>query len=640
MKRLTNIINKHFNIKPQSLVKIIFIMMFALTSCGPQGGKSRKARVLTPDDYKDVEYDVTSTLDAYNKLSEEDKKNYDAPPEVVKNGKDAVYIGFTKLKNIKSVYNKAAGVLEVSGTVDVYKKDKQTLITSKDFRLKGQHTTEDSVFALKPIDITEDARVDKSAVTKDYDGTLKVRAKVTCFDIDENDNVDCSNSIIDLYFKAGDRYFTDQVESKAPMKSQQSSDIKKEQPKKSETVKTPSVPEKKDEPQETAPKTDNSASGQSTRPQQPPVSNSPGKVDENNQDDDEETGIDEEGDDESIPGRYEGTVTTVNLPDLFDVPKVETSNSKNQTASATSTVSNTATVSPTVKPSEGKPQAPAKTPPTTTTSPQKPANTLPSKPPVQPQPAPTPSPIPVPSKTEATKEQVIDLNFKIDRSGNVIRHNQAFGSYSGGYLRNASSLKEQQDSFNQKHLYYFHDNGRYYGTQEAVEIVQLMGKKIYQAERNKIYVSRIAAQRGGLIRPSKSHQNGLDIDIGYPTKSGKTKFPVVVASGGSKIISSDYSPAKTLELFKFLVTQKQYPVSRLFVDRHIIKNLCSYARETKQTENNQKAVIAKVFSILQHVDGHGNHFHLRLKCDSKRHKCLDVYYSKHSICTTSSMVVK
>ncbi|MFN3455865.1 MAG: penicillin-insensitive murein endopeptidase, partial [Pseudobdellovibrio sp.] len=256
------------------------------------------------------------------------------------------------------------------------------------------------------------------------------------------------------------------------------------------------------------------------------------------------------------------------------------------------------------------------------------------------QPAPTPSPVPVPSKTEATKEQVIDLNFKIDRSGNVIRHNQAFGSYSGGYLRNASSLKEQQDSFNQKHLYYFHDNGRYYGTQEAVEIVQLMGKKIYQAERNKIYVSRIAAQRGGLIRPSKSHQNGLDIDIGYPTKSGKTKFPVVVASGGSKIISSDYSPAKTLELFKFLVTQKQYPVSRLFVDRHIIKNLCSYARETKQTENNQKAVIAKVFSILQHVDGHGNHFHLRLKCDSKRHKCLDVYYSKRSICTTSSMVVK
>jgi len=303
----------------------------------------------------------------------------------------------------------------------------------------------------------------------------------------------------------------------------------------------------------------------------------------------DENGLQVEGKAHEIKGRYVGTAATAKLDQLFDVisDTLKKKRKNSQTPNSDSDDDNDHDNSETNEPYEDEHQS---------------ANEF-------------------------------NNNFSIDQTGRMIKKNQAFGDYDDGKLRNASSLMEQQKALKLESLFEvsFPQRGTYYGTQEMMDIIELIGKKLSQSQ-DKLYVANISKVYGGRLPPSVSHQIGMDVDLGYPTPNGRVKFPVVVDRNKRLFNTQAYSTQKTYELFKFLINQTTVPVARIFSDQHIINDLCTYAKRHKEFEGSNALAARKVFNTLSHVDGHGDHFHLRLMCTDNQPACNKVIYPKSNNC--------
>lgn len=488
---------------------LILCLILAISSCAPSSQQQlnkttlQNAKITEQNDPElppIVEQEIITTDEQFQKIILENQTKaaeYETPTTAIKNGEDLMYVGFTKLKNIKSVYNRTKNELEVSGIAEIMNGDKKTIRISQEFKIKGKYIASRGTINLRPVEDSKDKK------------SLQVRAVVTCFKSDTDERFDCARAIIDILIKHQNNYYTEQLESTSF-----------EKPK--VVAVTPAV-------------------------SKPAV-----VIDESKEEADPEALAEvEEGDEDSIAGRYEGKAAVVKLEKLFE---------------------------------EDADDHPAETP------------------------------------------------VQKDTKGRLRLSNQAVGSPDQGHLRNASFLKTHIESYNLADKIVIANSSpkNYYGTQEMMEVLEAIGEKVNTLQRNKIFISRISAKSGGKLPPSKSHQNGMDVDIGYFTTQGKVQFPIVASSGSLK--RSDFSVAKTLEVFKFLMTQQVSPVDRLFVDQAIIHNLCQEAKSSGKFKGSEKAAYAKLFENIQHVEGHGNHFHLRLRCTSNQPDCRHRIYKKMNNC--------
>lgn len=533
MARMNRPLKSHSSLVINSALSIISItsviaLGFLLSACAPNN-KLQSQKATPQTEPQKVEQELKSTTLDYESLSEHEVEQYEKPAQVIQSGKNNIYIGYTKYKNIKSIYNKETRELEITGTIELLANDKKTITQTKDFSLKGIHKKTSTVFPLKP---SESLILAKPVSGASESTELQVRAKVTCLSIDEAGNVDCTDSIVDFFAKSGKNYFTEQMQTFAKQTGSAATTAAA-----SKTVQTPTANESMEVP---------------------PAITSVEQTAETTTSDTATVEDEAEGDDESLPGRYEGTVLTTSLDQLFSVEDDSSDDAADITA-----------------------------------------------------------------------------NFKKLADGRIVMTNQAFGSPNRGLLKNASNLKSQQETLKQQDLYTIVTpaNRTYFGTQEMMDIIVGIGSKMKMMERNRIFISRISAQKGGKLPPSKSHQIGVDVDLGYPTFSGKTAFPVVVAAGGSRVNKTDYSASKTLELFKFLIQQNITPIAKIFIDRNIIADLCQEAKKSGQTAGADKEIVKKVFNSLQHVDGHGNHFHLRIQCTANQPHCTPRIYKVGSTCS-------
>lgn len=523
---------KHNLVKPLILA---LCLMMAVSSCAPSKyhadnrNKKQEADFTTEDfETPTIEQDLVSTTRHYEEWNEEKALKYEAPVQVIKNGERKVFVGYSRLKNIKSVYNRKNLELEVYGTAEVLNADKKSVKTSKDFHLKGKYQIKTGKISLKPAA--------ENIVAGDNEG-LQVRAEVICVQNDDG-KYNCDKAIIDVFIKDGENFYTEQLEATSLDKP---SIVGREEKKSVETPtnETPAV--------------------------ETPVTSATSQTDP--QIDDEainevvadDVGNQAEGEDEALDGRYVGQAETVELDKLFSEEKPET------------------------------------------------------------------------EKPEETEVETI-IN---EVAGRLILRDQVAGNGSpdNGRLRNASFLKTHIDSYNLvDHVIIANSSTKnYYGTQEMMNILEAIGKKMQTIQNNKIYVSRISAKNGGPLPPSVSHQIGMDVDLGYPTLSGKTAFPRVASQGILR--RSDYSTAKTLEIFKFLMTQQVTPIDRIFADQSIINNLCSAARSVRQLTDQDRYALMKLFNNIQHVSGHGDHFHLRLRCTPNQPACRLKDYKKMNNCS-------
>lgn len=562
---------KTSNIKFSSLM---LSLILAISSCAPsqkhdKNRNNTQNAGITENDADlppIVEQDLVSTDDHFQKILEDETKaaQYEAPTNAIKNGEDLIYVGYTKLKNVKSVYDRTKNELEVSGIAEILNADKKSVRVKQEFKIKGQYKADRGTINLRPVEDSKDAK------------DIQVRAVVTCFKSDLGEKYDCARAIIDLFIKHQNNFYTEQLESTSFDKPKVVGGAHKEKDKKPEIEMDLVDPEADNNQVKVTPE----GQAEDKKPvidtvvQTPAASKPAVVIDESKEEADPEALAEvEEGDDDSIAGRYEGKAALVKLAKLFlsdkDIEELDAN--------------------------DGKPKS--------------------SK------------------DDDDSDDQQVAVPVQKDTKGRLRLSNQAVGSPDNGRLRNASFLKTHIDTYKLADKVVIANSSpkNYYGTQEMMEILEAIGEKANTLQRNKIFISRISAKAGGRLPPSKSHQNGMDVDIGYFTVQGKVQFPIVASGGALK--KSDFSVAKTLEVFKFLMTQQVSPVDRLFVDQSIINNLCREAKNSGKFKGSEKAAYAKLFENLQHVDGHGNHFHLRLRCTKNQPDCQHRIYKKMNNCS-------
>lgn len=401
-----------------------------------------------------------------------------------------------------------------------------------------------------------------------------VRAKATCLSIDANDNYDCSRAVIDFFIAYKREVFTEQMEL---------------------------IPK-------------------SVAPQAPSTEDkSPGNSDSNNIEE-----LQSEGIEESIEGRYEGQAEVADLTVVFDgdqgepilIQEVETPSNDED---------------PSVIPVSPGPVVTPTTPAVPTT--QTPTST-PSKPPVKTPAQPPTSPVTKPPSTGDKKEKPLNKDLQQLSNGDVRQINQAIGFPDQGSLRNATSLYTKQQAFSENSPFEIvsPSRNRHFGTYEMAEFISRLGTNLVDIYNHKLFVGNISQKSGGKLSPHKSHQIGIDVDIGYPTTKDSVKFPVVVQMSTRQYNPSSYSVEKTFETLKFAFNQQDIKIDRIFMDRTIKKSLCDYAKSKNEFNSKDKDLVNKVFNSIDHVDGHGDHFHVRLRCSSYDPACRNRLYSINKGC--------
>jgi len=578
-----------------------------LSACGPQNAsqfqKQQKPvgtldnwpEIQKIDDNPDNDIFLVSTDQAFQKLPEEVQQKYEKPKTEVQSKTAVVKLGLTDIEKIEYYYDAKNNLLQLKGHLKIRSKEDNTVLSETTFTLNGKHNLKKQV-----VNLYEESHSDETPL---------VRAKTTCLSTDDNDMITCEKAIIDFFISYKNQYFTEQFETVS----------KKEVTPKKQTG--PAAPTAPQDGYNTIPASPTVPAG--TQPTPQPVKPDPSKAvptDSSNtvQPDALEAA---EGDEDSINDRYQGQVQETDIVSFMSKTKPAADSDEDDEDTAQP---------PVVAPSAPQPKAPEKddeddsTPPALTPGPKQPQ---------QPQQPVAKPPASGALSKDATQpnliEKIINSNFIQLANGEIRQHNQAIGYPDDGKLRNATVLKDFKGS-GDLFVIVAPERARFYATHEMATMIARLGQFAQLGDIQKIYVGNISAVKGGPISPHKSHQIGMDADLGYPTADGKVTFPTVVRN--NTLNSSAYSVKKTYELFKQAFKQKDIQTEKIFADRLIIKDLCKYAAQANDFNSSDKELVQNMFKNINHVDGHGNHFHIRVKCTKYQPACRSKVYKAYPGC--------
>lgn len=155
-----------------------------------------------------------------------------------------------------------------------------------------------------------------------------------------------------------------------------------------------------------------------------------------------------------------------------------------------------------------------------------------------------------------------------------------------------------------------------YGTSHSVKAIKAALSRYKQTKAGKggpqVHVGDISSRGGGPLTGHKSHQKGIDVDIGLVLKgedANETRFRT--GNAGNLDI------ARTWALIKAFVDTED--VRAVFLDYNLQKLLYEHARSQKVSESTLDALFqyprgkGRGFGIIRHWKGHKDHFHVRFK---------------------------
>ena len=621
-----------FNFKKNILGKAFIALALVLASCGPKGKSSLRQQAPADPKKPDIIYERPANPTLNIPKTEPNEPSFELPNAIVKtkDGKEVI-LGFTKLSNTKVRYSSVKGKMQIVGEAVVVDEQNNKLV-EKTFSLIGYQKHNETLFGLYD---------ENDHQTRD----LQIRAKANCIGLNRQNEIDCDHVVVDLYFSYKGKYYSEQIEAHDKPVAQQ-------------PTPTPDtdIPDNSTEPDETQDQKD----------------------------------LQSEGTDQSINGRYQGTIGIVDLDILFStvaplgppttepspqpaprvepeptpqpkpVPKPEPTPTPEPKPTPQPRPTPVPDPIPTPRPIPPKPpEPPAPKPqpqprpipqpePRPTPQPQpRPVPQPEPKPAPQPEPRPAPepkpapptvpnSPLPDPNPAPSTPQvdKILSPDLLQTREGLVRPYNQSVGFPDEGKLRNATSLITKQESLGNRAFFEVvaPDRKKHFATFEMAELVTRLGEHLNQQYTKKLYVSNSSLERGGPVNPHASHQIGIDIDLAYPTDLPNIKFPLVVSMSPRKFYTNNYSTEKTYKAFKYLFSQTDIVVDRVFVDQNIIDDLCSYAKKNNETNGDDKNLVSRMFQNLQHVKGHGDHYHVRIKCSTYDAGCRGRVYRQMPAC--------
>ena len=155
-----------------------------------------------------------------------------------------------------------------------------------------------------------------------------------------------------------------------------------------------------------------------------------------------------------------------------------------------------------------------------------------------------------------------------------------------------------------------------YGTAQSVKAIKAALSRYKQSKAGKggpqVHVGDISARGGGPLKGHKSHQKGIDVDIGLVLKGGdanETRFRTGNAD--------NLDIPRTWALIKAFVDTED--VRAVFLDYNLQKLLYEHARKQKVSESTLDVLFqyprgkGRNFGIIRHWKGHKDHFHVRFR---------------------------
>lgn len=561
------------------LVFCLSSVFFLLASCAPQGNSQNK---FGPDPIVNFNEEAKPT----NIIPPpQNGIEYQQPPETITNTDGVeIQLNRTQLTSPRVHYTSTDRKLVVTANVAILDENRKPVI-EKSISLSGVHSANEMSFLLTDEIPSADPK-------------LKIKGLAHCLSQTRNQQVTCEHVIVDIVVSYDNKFYSEQIEVDRTRLSNS--------PTNPPSTSTP--------PQSSRPQPNGNGS----------TANPDDDADDSNADEDEDAdqnGMQDEGSDGAAPGRYEGGLNTINLQEMFTPP-----------------------AAPTPAPPSTEPETPAPAAPPTQTPPPTPAPAAPAPKSPAPQPAPTPAPPVAPSEPPAQpKDSTPNTGNKQNRPltpdttqtprGEVRPRNQAVGFPNRGRLQNPTSMMTRAEALARQA--YFEvaapNMNKHFATYDMAEMIVRAGAFMNLNYTKKVYLSRVSARAGGRLPPSASHQIGNDVDLGYPTDSSN-KFPLTVNNRGAHL-DRNYSVEKTYNLFKYLFSQSDIKVDRIFVDQKVKNALCAHAKSKNELNGSDKDLVKRMFDNLQHVRGHRDHFHLRIKCSAHDPGCRGFNYRKIDSCS-------
>lgn len=198
---------------------------------------------------------------------------------------------------------------------------------------------------------------------------------------------------------------------------------------------------------------------------------------------------------------------------------------------------------------------------------------------------------------------------------------QAFDKVNNGHIERAANALEYQLSHSPVGYFIMRPHRKtHFGTNELIYMLGLMGQYTKKTvPKYVLAIGDISKEEGGVLGKHKSHQNGLDVDVGYyfENKNLQKAFASAVVLDKPHL---DWMVEKQWGLYKML--GKTQLVDRIFVHKVLKKALCQLAIKNKEISKSDTK--GETYQVLRRLIGdvdHNTHFHLRLKCSKAQIRC-------------------
>ncbi|MBX3022296.1 MAG: penicillin-insensitive murein endopeptidase [Bdellovibrionales bacterium] len=215
---------------------------------------------------------------------------------------------------------------------------------------------------------------------------------------------------------------------------------------------------------------------------------------------------------------------------------------------------------------------------------------------------------------------------------------QAIGRHNSGRLIKGKPLPAKGEGYICPRV----SKNTHYGTNLLVDMIQKVSASVERLSPGKppVVVHDLSGPTGGRLSGHRSHQSGLDVDIGFPSEKPTSGFWPACAS--SRVLSRPASKGRRatyttrcnkgatidgapgLDEARFWNYLKTFTctdtsakdgkvVIAIFLDKEIKRHMCQYVR--KLGESTEKGSCAyKALQVLKHEGNHHHHIHVRLKC--------------------------
>jgi len=176
--------------------------------------------------------------------------------------------------------------------------------------------------------------------------------------------------------------------------------------------------------------------------------------------------------------------------------------------------------------------------------------------------------------------------------------------------------------------YFVRRKNRNYGTADTIRALQnaFFAVKKRLPRVHDIVVGDISKKDGGRLAPHKSHQTGIDADIGFYFHNQKPAGPKVALDAQSSKLDLEATWA-LIEEFVGASADKSR-VDYMFIGYGVQEKLYRYA----ESKGESKKKLAWLFQyprgsramhgLIRHEPGHTNHIHIRFKCPRHNKECL------------------